>query len=55
MNSDMLIFTAVMFGVAFTAAMSLLVAQRRVAAQKVALQRARAGARLRRRNLNARH
>lgn len=55
MNSELLIFIVAMPGAAFVAAMSLLFAQRRAMPQKIALQRARAGARLRWRNLNARH
>jgi len=55
MNSEMLIAAIATFGVAIVAAMSLLVAQRKVAAQRVALQRARVGERQRRRNTSARH
>ncbi|MGQ9904797.1 MAG: hypothetical protein ACUVRU_10870 [Anaerolineae bacterium] len=54
MNSELLIFIVATLGAAFVAAMSLLFAQREAMPQKIALQRARAGVRLRR-NLNARH
>ncbi len=58
MQSEMLISAVVTFGAAFATTMSLLAAQRRIAAQKaaaqkVALQQARVDAQQRRRNTGA--